>query len=49
MKYEIEPIQKSSVPYLIVDSEVDISPHVDNVAKWLCGELEVIPGTKQPK
>ena len=49
MKYELEPPHKSTVPYLVVDSEVDISPQVDKVAKWLSGEIDSIPGVKQPK
>ena len=49
LKYEMESVSRCSVPYLMIDSEVDISPHVDNVAKWLCGEIDGISGIKHPK
>ena len=49
LKYELEPTSECSVPYLIINSEVDVIPHIDNVAKWLSGELDAVPGVKQPK
>jgi predicted kinase len=49
LKYDLESFDKCSVPYLIIDSEVDISPHAGTVAKWLCGELDAIPNVRYPK
>jgi len=49
LKYELESTSECSVPYIIINSEVDVSPHIDNAAKWLCGELDVMPGIRQPK
>ena len=49
LKYELEFTSKCSVPYLIINSEVDVIPHIDNVAKWLSGETDAVPGVKQPK
>ena len=49
LKYDLEPVTACSTPYLVVDSEVDISPHVNGVAKWLCGEANTVNGAVSPK
>jgi predicted kinase len=49
LKYDLEPVSQCSTPYVIVNSEVDISPHVNEVSRWLCGESPVLRGAVQPK
>ena len=46
LKLDLEPIDRCSAPYLVVNSEVDISPHVTDVAKWLCGESDSVSGVR---
>jgi len=49
LKYDLEPVSQCSTLYLVVDSEVDISPHVNEVSRWLCGESPDLRGAVQPK
>ncbi len=48
LKYEMESPDRCSKPYIVIDSEVDIRPHITNISKWLSGELDKIPNVKHP-
>ena len=49
LKYEVEPYHKCSTPFIVINSETDITPHASNVAKWLAGEKEAVPGMRHKK
>ncbi len=46
LKFEMEAIGKCSKPYVIINSDGDLRPHAKNLARWLTGETDTIPGLK---
>jgi predicted kinase len=48
LRYEREPIEKSTAPYVVIDAEKDVTPHAETLAKWLIGDLDEVPGTVRP-
>ncbi len=49
LKYELEPVSRCTVPYIVIDSGVDISPYINNVVRWLSGEIDSMPNVIQPR
>ena len=49
LNYEREPVEKCGTPYLVINSEVDMKPWADALAKWLSGYAETVRGTVMPR
>jgi len=49
LNYEKEPIEKCRSPYIEINSEIDIRPWGDILAKWISGEIDSVPGAVMPR
>ena len=48
MRFDKEPIDRCSNAYVVINSEVDIRPWADVLAKWLSAGIENVAGTVMP-
>jgi len=48
LKYEMESVSKCSKPYVVINSDGDLRPYAKNLANWLTGKTETVPGLKRP-
>ncbi|MBA3046209.1 MAG: ATP-binding protein [Candidatus Thermoplasmatota archaeon] len=46
LKYEMEPVDRCTRPYLVINSDGDMRPHAKNLADWLTGKVDTVPGLK---
>jgi predicted kinase len=46
LKYEMEPVDRCSKPYVVINSDEDMRPHAKNLAYWLTGKSDTVPGLK---
>ena len=49
LKFEMEAIGKCSKPYVIINSDGDLRPHAKNLARWLTGKSDTVPGLKNQR
>ncbi len=46
LKYEMEPIEKCSKPYVVYESDCDMRPYAKDMANWITGKADTVPGLR---
>ena len=46
LRYEMEPIDRCSKPYVVYNSDGDLRPYAKDLANWLTGKCDSVPGIK---
>ena len=46
LKYEMEPVDRCTRPYVVINSEGDMRPSAKELAMWLTGKADTVPGLK---
>lgn len=49
LNFEKEPMEKCSMPYIVINAEIDVRPWAEEFAKWFRGDTERVPRTMMPK
>ncbi|MBU4032500.1 MAG: ATP-binding protein [Candidatus Thermoplasmatota archaeon] len=48
LSYEKEQIEKCSIHYIVINSEIDVRPWADVLSKWLEGDIDKVAGAMFP-
>lgn len=46
LKYEMEPIERCSRPFVVINTDGDMRPHAKNLVDWLTGKSDTVPGLR---
>ena len=46
LKYEMEPVDRCTRPYVVYNSEGDLRPYAKDLADWITGKTDTVPGLK---
>jgi len=46
LKYEMEPIDRCTRQFVVINSEGDMRPHAKELANWLTGKADFVPGLR---
>ncbi|MFO7618220.1 MAG: ATP-binding protein [Thermoplasmata archaeon] len=47
LKCEMEPIDRCTKPYVVINSDGDLRPYAKDLANWLTGKADTVPGLRQ--